>query len=120
MNNAMFTLYEQIKPDDAFGKMMLKNLSQRSIDLKGIHAFPDLEYQVDRFKLCWDDAKAVDINTIHDKYLDRQDLVRIGRLEILDELEEWRLLSAHYCVAWAYKSRDMKDAFSKVGLTAQM
>ncbi|KAI8878956.1 leucine carboxyl methyltransferase [Backusella circina FSU 941] len=115
MTNTMFTLYEQIKPDDAFGRMMLKNLSQRNIDLKGIHAFPDLEHQADRFK-AWDDAMAVDINTIHDKYLNREEVARIGRLEILDEWEEWRLLSAHYCVAWAYKSRDMKDTFREVGL----
>jgi hypothetical protein len=29
--------------------------------------------------------------------------VRISQLQLLDELEEWRLLAAHYCVAWAWK-----------------
>lgn len=28
---------------------------------------------------------------------------RISRLEMLDELEEWRLLARHYCIAWAYR-----------------
>jgi tRNA wybutosine-synthesizing protein 4 len=40
----------------------------------------------------------------------------MARLEILDELEEWHLLSAHYCVAWAYKSSDYIHAFSTIQL----
>ncbi|KAG0191913.1 hypothetical protein DFQ28_010604 [Apophysomyces sp. BC1034] len=117
MTNAMFALYEQIRPGDAFGQMMIRNLQSRNIELKGIHAFPDLTDQQRRFKnLGWDDATAVDINTVHDQYLDRSDITRMIRLEILDELEEWRLLAGHYCVVWAYKSKDAKNAFSAVQL----
>ena len=119
IKNAVFALYEQIQPDDAFGKMMIRNLKSRNIDLKGIHAFPDLMHQEKRFKtLGWEGAKAVNINTIHDQYLDRKEIARIARLEILDELEEWYLLSAHYCVAWAYKSTDpsLSEQFAKITL----
>ncbi|KAI8053152.1 S-adenosyl-L-methionine-dependent methyltransferase [Gilbertella persicaria] len=117
MKNAMFALYEQIKPDDAFGKMMIRNLKSRDIDLKGIHAFPDLIHQEKRFKdLGWQSAKAVDINTIHDTCLNQSEITRIAKLEILDELEEWRLLSAHYCVAWAIHSVDYESEFSHIGL----
>lgn len=77
MKNIMFALYEQIKPDDAFGKMMIRNLKSRNIDLKGIHAFPDLIHQEKRFKeLGWKSAMAVDINTIHDKYLGKTEMMR--------------------------------------------
>jgi tRNA wybutosine-synthesizing protein 4 len=77
MKNVMFALYEQIHPNDAFGKMMIRNLKSRDIDLKGIHAFPDLTHQENRFKsLGWQSAKAVDINTIHDKHLDRKEISR--------------------------------------------
>lgn len=77
MKNTLFALYEQIQPDDAFGKMMIRNLKSRNIDLKGIHAFPDLIHQEKRFlDLGWQNAKAVDINTIHDKYLDRKEITR--------------------------------------------
>ncbi|KAI7890654.1 S-adenosyl-L-methionine-dependent methyltransferase [Mucor mucedo] len=120
MKNTLFALYEQIHPDDAFGKMMIRNLKSRNIDLKGIHAFPDLIHQEKRFlDLGWQHAKAVDINTIHDKYLDRKEIARMARLEILDELEEWHLLSAHYCVAWAFKSENYETEFSKVQLQPQ-
>lgn len=108
----------------------------RKIELKGIHAYPNLEDQERRFmNLGWDGAKAVDIKTVHDRYLSRDDLnrweeftlyreqqlvwqnhQRIARLEILDELEEWHLLAAHYCVAWAYKSADAKEAFAAIQL----
>ncbi|KAI9495004.1 hypothetical protein BDB00DRAFT_870722 [Zychaea mexicana] len=96
---------------------MIRNLQSRQIELKGIHAYPELKDQETRFtRLKWDGAKAVDTNTIHDQYLDRSDISRMARLEILDELEEWHLLAAHYCVAWAYKSATAKEAFSCVQL----
>jgi hypothetical protein len=77
MTNTMFALYEQIKPEDAFGKMMIRNLKSRDIELKGIQAFPDLIHQERRFKeLGWKSATAVDVNTIHDKYLDRSEIAR--------------------------------------------
>ncbi|KAI8380028.1 leucine carboxyl methyltransferase 2-like protein [Blakeslea trispora] len=117
MKNAMFGLYEQIKPNDAFGQMMIRNLKNRDIDLKGIHAFPDLIHQENRFKeLGWQSAKAIDINKIHDCCLDPSEMTRIARLEMLDELEEWRLLSAHYCVAWAAHSVDFEAEFRSVQL----
>ncbi|KAL9547004.1 hypothetical protein MBANPS3_006391 [Mucor bainieri] len=117
MKNTMFALYEQIKPDDAFGKMMIRNLKSRNIELKGLQAFPDLMHQEKRFKdLGWENATAVDMNTIHDKYLDRSEIMR---LEILDELEEWHLLAAHYCVAWAVHSTDFSQEFNAVQLQPQ-
>jgi tRNA wybutosine-synthesizing protein 4 len=77
MKNTMFVLYEQIKPDDAFGKMMIRNLKSRNIELKGIQAYPDLEHQEKRFiDLGWQAAKAVDINAIHDKYTSQEELSR--------------------------------------------
>ncbi|KAL0083940.1 S-adenosyl-L-methionine-dependent methyltransferase [Phycomyces blakesleeanus] len=117
IKQAMFVLYEQIKPDDAFGRMMLKNLQERSIELKGIHAYPDLSAQENRFMgLGWQKAKAVDINELHDHWLDVTEKSRIARLEILDELEEWHLLSSHYCVSWAYKTDEPDTPWSSIDL----
>ncbi|KAI8985787.1 S-adenosyl-L-methionine-dependent methyltransferase [Pilobolus umbonatus] len=117
MRNTMFVLYEQIKPNDAFGKMMIQNLKSRNIDLKGLESYPDLVDQENRFKeLGWQYSKSVDINTIHDRYMDKNEFKRMAKLEILDELEEWRLLSAHYCITWAYKSMDHQDLFTQINL----
>lgn len=43
----------------------------------------------------------------------------MSKLEILDELEEWRLLAAHYCVVWAVKSTDFSQEFNAVQLQQQ-
>jgi [phosphatase 2A protein]-leucine-carboxy methyltransferase len=32
----------------------------------------------------------------------KDELRRIAKLELLDEMEEWRLLASHYCLAWAW------------------
>ena len=34
--------------------------------------------------------------TMFDRYIDPEELKRIGKLEIFDELEEWRMLMDHY------------------------
>jgi hypothetical protein len=31
---------------------------------------------------------------------DATDVRRVERLEIFDEMEEWHLIQAHYCIAW--------------------
>ncbi|CAO3632260.1 unnamed protein product [Cunninghamella echinulata] len=117
MAHPLFTLYEQIRPDDSFGKVMIRNLQDQNIELKGIHAFPTLLHQENRFRdLGWDYAKAVTINTLHDSFLNSENKARISKLELLDELEEWRLLSDHYCIAWAYKSEKYNHLFNKIGL----
>ncbi|ORZ25893.1 S-adenosyl-L-methionine-dependent methyltransferase [Absidia repens] len=124
MSDCVFALYEQIRPDDNFGKIMIRNLQvtklytmwerMRNIELKGIHDFPSLAHQERRFlDVGWDNAMALDINTIHNSVLDQQERSRIAKLEIFDEMEEWHLLSEHYCVAWAYKSNHYEEFFAK-------
>ncbi|KAL1921332.1 uncharacterized protein VTP21DRAFT_11048 [Calcarisporiella thermophila] len=111
MATSMFVVYEQILPNDAFGSVMIQNLKQRGLTLKGIHAYPTLECQRDRYlKRGWTYADSVDIEKIHDRHIDPVELTRISRLEMLDEFEEWRLLARHYCIAWAYKAQSNEDS----------
>lgn len=97
-----FVLYEQIKPDDAFGKQMLINLERRDIFIPGIHSTPSLEAQKARFTSAgWTGrVEALDMFRIHSG-LDLEDVQRVNRLEIFDEFEEWQLIQEHYCIAYA-------------------
>ncbi|KAG0006417.1 hypothetical protein BGZ65_008284 [Modicella reniformis] len=105
MDASLFVVYEQINPTDAFGAMMLRNLKTRQIELPGIHAYPSLKSQEERFlSRGWLAAKAVSMNTLHNALPD-DEMKRISNLEIFDEVEEWQLLADHYCVAWAYHAR---------------
>ncbi|KAG0269017.1 hypothetical protein DFQ27_005123 [Actinomortierella ambigua] len=104
MRAALFVLYEQIQPSDAFGAMMVRNLKARQIEIPGIYAYPSLESQEQRFlSRGWKAAKAVDMNSLQTEYLSPAEMERLSRLEIFDEVEEWQMLAAHYCVAWAHR-----------------
>ena len=104
-----FVLYDPIRPDDPFGRQMMMNIESRGSPLRGIEGAKDPDGQVNRMKRCgFADAGAVDMNGTWD-YLTRRDPVdvaRITRLEMFDEIEEWRLIQAHYCIAWGVNQLD--------------
>ncbi|KAJ3181713.1 carboxy methyl transferase for protein phosphatase 2A [Geranomyces variabilis] len=104
VRSGVYVVYEQIHPDDKFGQTMLQNLRMRGIELPGLTRWPDLDAQRRRFKECgWGDrCDAVDLNHYWDT-VPVEEKERIAGLEIFDEIEEWMLLSAHYCVAWGAK-----------------
>lgn len=124
---AMIT-FEQIHPNDAFGRMMLQNLKvntelseshggytgpmlfdhihqSRGIELPGLHAYPSLERQLSRYRdICgWQKVRACDMNAVYERWIEDDEKRRVAKIELLDELEEWRMIMAHYClvVAWS-------------------
>ncbi|KAJ3043045.1 Leucine carboxyl methyltransferase 1 [Rhizophlyctis rosea] len=125
VTSGAFLTYEQILPDDAFGTMMLQNLKvgiypeislfdeipnsigdekARNLELPGIHAYPTLDSQRGRYlKAGWKQAFAMDLNEFWEKRVEEDEKARVSRLEIFDEVEEWHLLSGHYCISWAVK-----------------
>ncbi|XP_068329291.1 leucine carboxyl methyltransferase 1 homolog isoform X2 [Pyrus communis] len=73
-STAIFFLYEQIHPDDAFGQQMIRNLERA---------------------VAWDMLK------VYSDFVEAQERRRIERLELFDEFEEWHMMQEHYCVAYA-------------------
>ncbi|KAG0300585.1 hypothetical protein BGZ97_003156, partial [Linnemannia gamsii] len=73
MDASLFVVYEQINPTDAFGAMMLRNLKARQIELPGIHAYPSLKSQEERFtSRGWQAAGAVNMNNLHESLSDQE------------------------------------------------
>ncbi len=100
---AAMVLYEQVNPDDAFGKQMMINLSVRGCPLLGI--MPTLQAHKERLKNAgWGRADAKTMNEIYKGCLDANDVRRIQKLEIFDEFEEWDLIQEHYCIALGVNS----------------
>jgi tRNA wybutosine-synthesizing protein 4 len=90
-------VYEQTNPNDPFGKVMVNNLMQRGCPLLSIHEYPSLDGQRKRYMdRGWEQCSLADMNEIYSKYLDRADVERIQRIELMDEFEEWHLIQAHY------------------------
>lgn len=106
---AEFVVFEQILPNDPFGKMMLKNISLRGCTLHSIEKYPTLAAQEKRYKdRGFSYVDSIDMNRVYTGLTagDRALSNYISRLELFDELEEWLLLQAHYCLVTAVKDTD--------------
>ncbi|TKA57564.1 hypothetical protein B0A49_12072 [Cryomyces minteri] len=98
-------LYEPIRPHDPFGKVMVSNLAARGIHLQTLEAYSTLSRQKQRLRDVgfMSGQGAADVNFAFEKWIDTEQRERVAGLEMLDELEEWRLLAQHYCVAWGWR-----------------
>jgi hypothetical protein len=108
---AGFVLYEQIRPHDAFGRMMAKNLAERGIGLKSYEAYPTLEAQTARFlSMGFEACSAVDMNAATAALVSAERLRAVSRVEMFDEFEEWTMMEGHYCLVTAVTDRTSAKA----------
>ena len=101
----MLAIYEQICPNDAFGKMMMENLANRGCPLRSIVNSPSAMHER-LSKLGFADSRTELMNHF-------DPIVRLKRPEIIDELEEYNLLQSHYGFTLAWSS-DMSSTASNV------
>eukprot|EP00916_Digyalum_oweni_P003983 GHVL01007097.1.p1 GENE.GHVL01007097.1~~GHVL01007097.1.p1 ORF type:complete len:231 (-),score=63.76 GHVL01007097.1:825-1517(-) len=102
-------VYEQVNPNDLFGKKMVENLALRACPLLGLHEYPTLDAQKLRYTtLGWTGdgggCDVEDMNTIYDVCLNREDVLKAVKIELFDEFEEWKLIQGHYSIAIAVKA----------------
>nr|POF27637.1 leucine carboxyl methyltransferase 1 [Quercus suber] len=111
-------LYEPIRPYDAFGKTMVTNLASRGIHLQTLKRYSSLEAQRQRLRLAGmltgQGARDVFQLWQDDAWISPAERERIEKLEWLDEIEEWQLLSSHYCVAWGWRGDTFSHAWQSL------
>jgi [phosphatase 2A protein]-leucine-carboxy methyltransferase len=111
-------MYEPINPHDAFGRTMVQNLLQRGINLQTLSTYPSLQAQKIRLKEAGftDGQEAADVDWIFEsEWTGKPERDRVARCEMLDEVEEWKLLARHYCVAWGWRGDIFGDAWRSLG-----
>lgn len=114
---AVFASYDMINPNDAFGKVMVANIAARGCSLPGYAAFATLQSQEERFlRAGWEHARATDMLTIYNQFLDRSEVQRVARIEPLDEVEEWDLIMTHYCFVVASRGAAASAFFKSLRL----
>lgn len=96
-------IYEPVRPNDAFGKTMIRNLVARGIHLQTIEKYADLQSQEQRLADLNFTAQAEDINFIWSVWISQDEKDRVDKLEWMDEIEEFVLLAQHYCIAWGWR-----------------
>lgn len=97
-------LYEPINPFDAFGQVMVENLRSQNIVMQTLHQYGSLDLQRERLRAhgFTTGAEALDLHEVYDRWTEEEEKERVGRLEMLDEVEELDMLLKHYCVAWGW------------------
>ncbi|XP_007933513.1 tRNA wybutosine-synthesizing protein 4 [Orycteropus afer afer] len=108
--NALFVIYEQMKPHDAFGQFMQQHFRQLNSPLHGLESFPDVEAQRRRFlQAGWTACSAMDMNEFYRSFVPAEERWRIENLEPFDEFEEWHLKCAHYFILVASKGDNLSQ-----------
>jgi [phosphatase 2A protein]-leucine-carboxy methyltransferase len=49
-----------------------------------------------------------------DEWVSAAERERIEKLEWLDEIEEWKLLASHYCVAWGWRGDMFNETLGSI------
>lgn len=114
---AAVVTYDPTRPDDAFGRQMLVNLNARGCPFRSIAAVSDPERHAARLRQCgWARAECCDMNAVYRHLLDPHSRRAAEQLEMLDELEEWTLMLAHYALALGV-NEGQRDAHIMRGVT---
>ncbi|KAI5291405.1 carboxy methyl transferase for protein phosphatase 2A [Ascosphaera aggregata] len=108
-----FILYEPTNPHDAFGKTMVANLATRGIILETIGKYDSLGSERKRLldNGLTSGQGAANIDFLWERWIIQREKDRVAGIEMLDELEEWKLLSQHYCVAWGWREPEDSHLF---------
>lgn len=102
---ALWVTYDMINPDDMFGQKMRSNLESMGFNVPGLLEYPDLHAQQQRFlNAGWPESTAMNMQDYYTNCISAEQKAQLQRIEMLDEVEEFNILMAHYSLTIAYRS----------------
>uniref|UniRef100_A0A674JVY8 tRNA wybutosine-synthesizing protein 4 n=1 Tax=Terrapene triunguis TaxID=2587831 RepID=A0A674JVY8_9SAUR len=114
---AQFVVYEQMHPEDPFGRIMQQHFSRLNSVLHALAQYPDCEAQRRRFlQRGWAKCSVLDMNEFYASFIPEDERRRVQALEPFDEYEEWHLKCSHYFILAASKGEELTwtPLFSKM------
>lgn len=95
-NNIMLITYDAIRPFDRFGQVMVESLQNFGAQFKGIKDLPTPEAHAQRCKDLG--FKTISSLSMKSLYLGvpRDIQIRLNKLEMIDDWDEWNLMHDHY------------------------
>jgi len=116
---AIWLTYDMINPSDMYGKSMVRNLQSAGFRIPGISDFSTTEHHRHRcLETGWLEARSCDMRFYYDKLIDDKIKEKLLKLEIMDEVEEWNMLMAHYSLTVAAKGSTLLQLLDIVPITA--
>uniref|UniRef100_A0A8C3U4S7 tRNA wybutosine-synthesizing protein 4 n=1 Tax=Catharus ustulatus TaxID=91951 RepID=A0A8C3U4S7_CATUS len=104
---ACFLVYEQVHPEDPFGRVMQQHFRQLNTALHSLAQYADCEAQQRRFLgKGWTECSIMDMNEFFTCCIPADEQQRMQTLEPFDEYEEWHLKCSHYFVLAASKGME--------------
>nr|XP_034970871.1 tRNA wybutosine-synthesizing protein 4 [Zootoca vivipara] len=116
-----FILYEQIHPEDPFGRVMQNHFSRLNSHLRSLAQYPNCKAQRSRFlQRGWTECSIVNMNEFYRHVVLGEERQRIQALEPFDEFEEWHLKCSHYFILVASKGETPSPNLLFPGLEAPL
>ena len=108
-DQSVWLSYDMTNPSDPFGAMMLKNLTEAGFRIPGLTDYPTFDSLRQRFlQNSWENSSVSSMLEIFRKNTSKEELKRIQKLEIFDEVEEWNMLMDHYGLTVATKGEKIE------------
>ncbi|XP_056145974.1 tRNA wybutosine-synthesizing protein 4 [Lampris incognitus] len=99
---ALFVMYEQIRPYDPFGWIMQDHFLKLNSTLHALRQYPDTAAQRHRFlDKGWEQCVCLDMNDFYLGVVHQEERRRLESLEPFDEYEEWHQKCSHYFILTA-------------------
>lgn len=118
--HASAVIYDPIAQYDAFGQVMEKHLVDAGMAKAHTSLLQTrtLQHQLNKLTQCgFEIAVGCDMWSAYQSILTDEQRVRANNCELLDELEEWKMLMQHYCLA---VGSSVESGFCEVGDSSPM
>ena len=108
--------YEQIRPNDCFGRVMTRHFKKINGPLRGLDRYPDEKSISDRYLNCgFKSTKTVNLMKYYEGVCG-EEKKRLSKIEVFDEEEAFAIKCAHYIIGQASNFEELTGDLTEPSL----